>query len=138
MTESLDESHKLQKGLIFWVCSFHEFIFFGSDFSWYLSFGYPKKCLGRASLSCTLNDVRVHSLGREVVFTQRPYGINPANWFRIGPKFGWYGKVSQKSGRFANVPFHCRVNRKGRFISGPGGDSVFKDGVVPQPIFFVT
>ena len=40
------------------------------------------------------------------------YGKNPANWSRIGPKFGWYGKVNQKSGRFTNVPFHSRVNRK--------------------------
>ena len=32
MTESLDESHKLHKGLIFWVCNFHEFIFLGLIF----------------------------------------------------------------------------------------------------------
>ena len=37
---------------------------------------------------------------------------NPENWSRIGPKFGWYGKINQKSGRFTNVPFHSRVNRK--------------------------
>ena len=35
------------------------------------------------------------------------------------PKFGWYGKVNQKSGRFANVLFHSRMNRKGRSSSGP-------------------
>ena len=43
--------------------------------------------------------------GREVVFTQG-YGKNLANWSRIGPKFGWYWKVNQKSGRSTNVPFH--------------------------------
>ena len=50
-------------------------------------------------------------VGREVAFTQG-YGKNPANWSRVSPKFGWYGKVNQKSGRFTNVPFHSRVNRK--------------------------
>ena len=39
---------------------------------------------------------------------------NPANRSRIGPKFGWYGKVNQNSGRFTNLPFHFRMNRKGR------------------------
>ena len=34
-------------------------------------------------------------------------------------KFGWYGKVNSKSGRFVNVPFHSRMNRKGRSSSGP-------------------
>ena len=53
MTESLDESHKLQKGLIFCVCNFHEFIFLGLIFPGIYFFGYPKKCLGRAPLSCT-------------------------------------------------------------------------------------
>ena len=31
-----DESSKLHKGFIFWVCNFHEF--FGSEFAWYLFF----------------------------------------------------------------------------------------------------
>ena len=53
------------------------------------------------------------TLGREVPFIQG-YEKNPVNWSRIGPKFGWYGKVSQKSGRFAKVTSHSRVNRKGR------------------------
>ena len=44
---------------------------------------------------------------------------NSANWSRICPKFGQYGKVYQKSGLFANVPFYSRVNRKGRSSSGP-------------------
>ena len=52
-------------------------------------------------------------VGSGVAFTQG-YGKNPANLFRIGAKFGWYGKVNQKSDRFANVPFHSRMNRKGR------------------------
>ena len=39
-------------------------------------------------------------VGREVAFT-KGYGKYPANWSRIGPKFGWY------------------VNRKGRSRSGP-------------------
>ena len=43
---------------------------------------------------------------------------NPANPSRIGPKFGWYEKVNQKSGRFANLPFHSHMNRKGRSLSG--------------------
>ena len=50
-------------------------------------------------------------VGREVAFTQG-YGKNPANWSRIYPKFGWYGKVNQKSGRFANVPFPFPCERK--------------------------
>ena len=49
-------------------------------------------------------------VGREVAFIQG-YGKNPGNRSRIGPKFGWYGKVNQKSDRFANVPFHSRMNR---------------------------
>ena len=57
-------------------------------------------------------------VGREIVFAQG-YGKNPANRFRIGPKFGWYGKVNQKSDQFANVPFHSRMNRKGRSSSDP-------------------
>ena len=44
---------------------------------------------------------------------------NPANRSRIGPKFGWYGKVNQKSGRFTNLPFHSRMNRKDNSSSGP-------------------
>ena len=44
---------------------------------------------------------------------------NPANQSSIGLKFGWYGKVNQKSGWFANLPFHSRMNRKGRSSSGP-------------------
>ena len=43
---------------------------------------------------------------------------NPGNRSRIGPKFGRYGKVNQKSGQFANLPFHSRMNRKGRSSSG--------------------
>ena len=53
MTENLDESHKLHKGLIFWVSNFHKFIFLGLIFPGIYFFGYPKKCLGRAPLSCT-------------------------------------------------------------------------------------
>ena len=53
MTERLDESHELNKGLIFGVCNFHEFIFLGLIFPDIYFFGYPKKCLGRAPLSCT-------------------------------------------------------------------------------------
>ena len=38
----------------------------------------------------------------------RLHGKNPANWSRISPKFWWYGKVNQKSGRFANgFPVPC-------------------------------
>ena len=57
-------------------------------------------------------------VGRKVAFAQG-CGKNPAKWPRIGPKFGWYGKVNQKSGRFTDVPFHSRVNRKGRSSSDP-------------------
>ena len=53
MRESLDELHILQKGLIFWVCNFHEFIFLGLIFPGIYFFGCPKNCLGRAPLSCT-------------------------------------------------------------------------------------
>ena len=72
-------------------------------------------------------------VGREVAFTQG-YGKNPANWSRIGPKFGWYGKVNQKSGWFENIPFHSRVNRKGRSSSGPlSGPAGFLQ--VPASVF---
>ena len=57
--------------------------------------------------------------GREVAFTQE-YGKHPANWSRIGPKFGWYGKVNQKQGRFPNVytvPFPCEQKRQVQFRS---------------------
>ena len=61
MTENLDESHKLHKGLIFWVSNFHKFIFFGSDFSCYLFFlGIPKNAW--AEPPCHVH-VHVHSLG---------------------------------------------------------------------------
>ena len=33
------------------------------------------------------------------------------NRSRIGSKFGWYGKVNQKSSRFANVPFHSHMSK---------------------------
>ena len=56
-----------------------------------------------------------------VAFTQR-YRNKPSE---TGPKFGWYGKVNQKSSRFANVPFHSYMNKKGKFssgsLSGPAG-----------------
>ena len=55
-------------------------------------------------------------VGRGVAFTR--VWKNPANPSRTGPEFGWYEKVNQKSGRFANVPFHSRMNRKGRSLSG--------------------
>ena len=58
------------------------------------------------------------TLGREVAFTQG-YGKNPANLSRIGLKFGWYKKVNQKLGVFANLLFHSRVNKKGRSSPGP-------------------
>ena len=41
------------------------------------------------------------------------------NRSRIGSKFEWYGKVNQKSSRFANIPFHSHMNKKGRSSSGP-------------------
>ena len=36
-----------------------------------------------------------------------------------GPEYVQNSSVNQKSGQFGNVPFHSRVNRKGRFSSGP-------------------
>ena len=57
-------------------------------------------------------------VGREFAFTQK-YGQNPANWSRIGPEFEWYGKVNQKPGRFANIPFHSCMNKKSRSSLGP-------------------
>ena len=62
------------------------------------------------------------------VHSKRPVGrgcIHTGVWKKSSkpvqnrPKFVWYGKVNQKSGRFANVPFHSRMNRKGRSSSGP-------------------
>ena len=55
----------------------------------------------------------------ERLHSHRGIETNPANRSRIGSKFGWYGKVNQKLGRFANVPFHSRMNKKGRSSSGP-------------------
>ena len=40
------------------------------------------------------------------------YGKNQANRSKTGPELGRYGKVNQKSDRFAKVPFHSRVKRK--------------------------
>ena len=59
MTESLDESHKLNKGLNFGSVIFMN-LYFGSDFSWYLFFGYPKNTWSEPP--CHVY-VRVHSLG---------------------------------------------------------------------------
>ena len=55
----------------------------------------------------------------ERLHSHRGIERNPANRSRIGSKFGWYGKVNQKSGRFANVPFHSHMNKKGSSTSGP-------------------
>ena len=55
----------------------------------------------------------------EKLHSHKGIKTNPANRSRIGSKFGWYGKVNQKSGRFANVPFHSHMNKKGRSSSGP-------------------
>ena len=55
----------------------------------------------------------------ERLYSHRGMETNPANRSRIGSKFGWYGKVNQKSGRLGNVPFHSHVNKKGRSSSGP-------------------
>ena len=46
MTESLDESRKLNKGFIFGVRTFYGFIVLGSDFDWYLIFGISRKLSG--------------------------------------------------------------------------------------------
>ena len=55
-----------------------------------------------------------------LVCSKRPVGeklhlhrkTNPVNWSRIGSKFGWYGKVNQKSSRLANVPFDSHMNKR--------------------------
>ena len=44
---------------------------------------------------------------------------NLRNRSRIGSKCGWYRKVNQKSGKFANLGFYSRMNRKDRSSSGP-------------------
>ena len=54
----------------------------------------------------------------EKLYSHRSIETNTANQSRIGSKFGWYGKVNQKSSRFANVPFHSHMNKKGRSRSG--------------------
>ena len=53
MTESWTNRTNYTKDLFFGVCNFHEFIFLGLIFPGIYFFGYPKKCLGRAPLSCT-------------------------------------------------------------------------------------
>ena len=55
----------------------------------------------------------------ETLHSHRGIETNPANRSRIGSKSGWYGKVNQKSGRVANVPFHSHMNKKGKSSSGP-------------------
>ena len=55
----------------------------------------------------------------ERLHSHRGIETNPANRSRIGSKFGWSGKVNQKSSQFANVPFHFHMNKKGRSSSGP-------------------
>ena len=61
MTESLGKSHKLHKGLIFWVCNFHEFIFLGLIFPGIYFFGVSQKMPGPSPPRHV--HVRVHSLG---------------------------------------------------------------------------
>ena len=63
--------------------------------------------------------VRSKRLVGEKLHSRMNIEINPVNRSKIGSKFRWYGKVNQKSSRFANVPFHSHINRKGRFSSGP-------------------
>ena len=46
--------------------------------------------------------------------SHRGTGTNLANRSRIGSKFGRYGKANQKSGRFANLPFHSYMNKNDR------------------------
>ena len=82
-----------------------------------ISVGLLHTAMGEILYCCALVCSQ-RPVGREVAFTQG-YGENPANRSRIGPKFGWYGKVNRKSGQFANVQFHSRMNRKGRSSSGP-------------------
>ena len=60
MSESLDESHKLYKGLIFWVCNFYEFIFLGLIFPGIYFLGSPKNAW--AEPPCHVH-IRVHSPG---------------------------------------------------------------------------
>ena len=55
----------------------------------------------------------------EKLHSHRGIKTNPANRSKIGSKFGWYGKVNQKPGRFADVPSHSHMNRKDRSSSGP-------------------
>ena len=55
----------------------------------------------------------------EKLHSRRGIETDPTDRSRIGSKFGWYGKVNQKSIRFANIPFHSHMNKKGRFSSGP-------------------
>ena len=55
----------------------------------------------------------------ERLHSHRGIETSPANRSRIGSKSGSYGKMNQKSGRFANVPFHSHINTKGKSSSGP-------------------
>ena len=48
----------------------------------------------------------------EKLHSHRGIETNPVNQSRTGSKFGWYGKVNQKSSRFTNVPFYSHMNKK--------------------------
>ena len=56
--------------------------------------------------------------GREVAFTDE-YRNNPSEPVQNRFKIQMVRKNGKKSSRFANVPFHSHMNRKGRFSSGP-------------------
>ena len=56
-------------------------------------------------------------LVREKLYSHRK--TNLLNRSRKGSKFGWYGKVNQKSSQFTNKPFHSHMNKNGRSSSGP-------------------
>ena len=58
--------------------------------------------------------VRSKSLVGATLHSHRGIETNKVNRFRIGSKFGWYGKANQKSGRLANVLFHSYMNKTGR------------------------
>ena len=77
------------------------------------------------SMPCPLHTaMSAYSYCYALVLSKRPVRVklhshrgvetNPVNRSRIGSKFGWYGKVNQKLSRFANVPFHSHLKKKGR------------------------
>ena len=64
MTESLDESLKLNKGFIFWVRNFYGFIFWVQFYQVFMFLGITKNVLAKPPYHIHLG---VHSIGQKLL-----------------------------------------------------------------------